>query len=200
MTARSGTGPQPSGSEQGVVLRGGAHADRQMQAPSFSLPHVAPLNVVPVGQTLASGSGPHSDGSHSRYDTLAFGSGSDQPHEPDAGAHCGLSAFDDDGTSPQDVAVHGATKLRPVRVAPVCSPPVSVFPPVPFGDGGGVVDVLEHATRKRRLTKEERGSFAIMTRSSGNASGKARRAALATARWFRGDEKLRGGSCRGARS
>ena len=61
-----GIGPQPSGSAHGVVLGGGAHADRQTHAPSFSLPQAAPSNVVPAGQTLASGSGPHSEAGHSR--------------------------------------------------------------------------------------------------------------------------------------
>ena len=66
MTPIKGISPQPSGSAHGVVLGGGAHVERQTHAPSFSLPQAAPLNVVPAGQTLASGSGPHSEAGHSR--------------------------------------------------------------------------------------------------------------------------------------
>ena len=66
ITPIKGISPQPLGSGHGVVLRGGAQAERQTHAPSFSLPHAAPLKVVPSGQTLASGSGPHSDAGHSR--------------------------------------------------------------------------------------------------------------------------------------
>ena len=154
ITPRPGTGPQPFGSGQGVVLRGGAHAERQMHAPSFSLPQAAPLNVVPDGHTLASGGGPHSEAAHSRYETEALGSGSDQPHDPDEGAHAGVSAFDDGGTSPHAAAVHGATKLRPVRVVAVCLP-VSLLSSPSFADDGGGVELLEHATRKRTLNKEE---------------------------------------------
>jgi len=151
ITPIKGISPQPLASGHGVVLRGGAHTERQTQAPSFSLPHAAPLNVVPSGQTLASGSAPHSEAGHWRYEVEPFGSGSDQPHDPAEGMHSGFSDLDDGGISPHEAALHGAMKLRPVRAVSVSSPPVP-FPSPPFG---GVVVLLEHATRRRKPRKEE---------------------------------------------
>ena len=70
--------------------------------------------------------------------------------------HWGFSDLDDGGISPQASAVHGAMKLRPVRIVSASSPVfVSGFPSPPFGDGGGALDVLEHAMRKRTPKKEE---------------------------------------------
>lgn len=114
-------GPQPSASGQGVVLGGGAHDERQTQGPSSSLPHAAPLKVVPLGHTLSSGFVPHSASAHCRYETDVSGSGSDQVQDSEAGVHTGFAECEDGGISPHADALHGATKLSASRLVSVLS-------------------------------------------------------------------------------
>jgi len=150
MTASSGFGPQPSASGHGVVLGGGAQVVRHVHGPSFSLPQAEPLYVVPDGQTLASGFGPHSLSSHARYETLSSGDGGSlHAHELVDARHCGRDDVVDGGTSPQVDAVQGSTKSSASRMVSVSSPVPSV------GVDGGVVDELPQATRKRTAARCE---------------------------------------------
>jgi hypothetical protein len=98
--------------------------------------------VVPAGQTLASGSAPHSLASHWRKDTVP--PGSDHPHTPAFGAHAGFADVDELGTSPHVAVAQGATNSSASRVVPVLVPSA--------GGAFGVeldVDVPEHAKSVR---------------------------------------------------